>query len=404
LAENNFGITLVPVGGEIVGENPIRAAIAEIFEEMAQTLETGGFAQRCRVGLTVLGSEHGPEELVRGAELAQKNDPNIQVVIIGNGVQTNLETVAAADEKEAHAVMDEMLLNHTLDAAVTMHYSFPIGVSTVGKVITPAKGQEMFLATTTGMSATERIIAMLKNTIYGIAVAKACGKPQPTVGILNIDGARQVERALNKLAAAGYHIDFTESARTDGGVVMRGNDLLMGVPDIMVNDSLTGNVLMKVFSAYTTGGTYEALGNGYGPGVGEDYDRIICIVSRASGAPVIAGAVKFAADCAKGKLLETAKAEFVAAKKAGWDDLIKSLSANASPIRQTEETPCSPPPKVVSDAIPGVDVLQLEEAVQVLWKAGIYAESGMGCTGPIVMIAPEDKERAIKLLKEKEYL
>ncbi|WP_217805841.1 glycine/sarcosine/betaine reductase complex component C subunit alpha [Sporomusa malonica] len=391
--------------GEIMGKNLIKTAIAEIFGEMAQALETGSIAKSCRVGLTVLGSDHGPEELVRGAELAQKQDPNIQVVIIGSGVETQLETVAALDEREAHAAMDEMLLNHSLDAAVTMHYNFPIGVSTVGKVITPGKGQELFLATTTGTSATERITAMLRNTIYGIAVAKACENPKPTVGVLNIEGARQVERALKKLKAGGYQIDFAESARSDGGIVMRGNDLLLGVPDVMVNDSLTGNVLMKVFSAYSTGGTYEAVGSGYGPGVGEDYDRIICIVSRASGAPVIAGAIRFAANCAKGNLRQKAKAEFAAAKKAGWETIVKSLSANALPSKQDDEkVAVSPSKKAVTDSIPGVEVMQLEDAVQVLWKAGIYAECGMGCTGPIVMIAPEDRERALELLKAKEYL
>ena len=29
----------------------------------------------------------------------------------------------------------------------------------------------------------------------------------------------------------------------------------------------------------------------------------------------------------------------------------------------------------------------LEDAVKALWKAGIYAESGMGCTGPIVLLS-----------------
>ena len=67
LAKNNFGIILVPMEGEIMGKSPIRAAIAEVFEEMAQAMETGTFGKRNRVGLTILGSEHGPEELVRGA-------------------------------------------------------------------------------------------------------------------------------------------------------------------------------------------------------------------------------------------------------------------------------------------------------------------------------------------------
>lgn len=384
-------------------KEPMRSVIAEVFEEIAQGLEANAFGKKVRVGLTILGSEHGPEELVRGGELAQELNPDIQVVLLGHGVQTQLETVAASDEKEAHALMDEMLLNHTLDAAVTMHYNFPIGVATVGRVITPAKGKEMFLATTTGTSATERVPAMLRNTVYGIAVAKACGKANPTVGILNIDGARQLERALIKLKNGGYPITFTESARADGGIVMRGNDLLMGGPDIMVQDSLTGNVLMKVFSAYSTGGNYEASGYGYGPGVGEDFNRIICIISRASGAPVVSGAIRLAADCCKGKLAEKVKAELTAAKKAGWDDLLQSVSRGTQNVnKEREVTP--PPKKPVTDSIPGVDVMQLEDAVQALWEVNIYAECGMGCTGPIVLIAPEDREKALETLIKHEFL
>ncbi len=34
-------------------------------------------------------------------------------------------------------------------------------------------------------------------------------------------------------------MNFAESNRADGGVLMRGNDLLQGVPDVMVNDTLT---------------------------------------------------------------------------------------------------------------------------------------------------------------------
>lgn len=388
-----------------MGGNQMRQTIAEVFEEMANALENDFTGKKTRIGLTILGSELGPNELVCGAELAQSQNSDINVVIIGSGVETTLEKVEAADENEAHAIMDKMLLNGTLDAAVTMHYNFPIGVSTVGRVVTPAKGKQMFLATTTGTSATERITAMLKNTLYGIATAKACGNTNPTVGILNIDGARQVERAIKKLQEGGYPIHLTESARADGGVVMRGNDLLMGVPDIMVQDSLSGNVLMKVFSAYSTGGNYEALGYGYGPGVGEDFDRIICIISRASGAPVIAGAIRYAADCAKGKLQEKVKSEFAAAKKAGWNELIKSLGSSSVTDKKADEGEIDPPPKKpVTDSIAGVEIMEIENAVFVLWKAKIYAESGMGCTGPIVMVAPEDTEKAVELLKANGYL
>ena len=64
----------------------------------------------------------------------------------------------------------------------------------------------------------------------------------------------------------------------------------------------------------------------------------------------------------------------------------------------------APPTKVVTAEIAGIDILELENAVRVLWAAGIYAESGMGCTGPIVMVSPDDKARAVEALEQARYL
>ncbi len=368
----------------------IKETIAQVFDEISEGLAHGSFGRRTRVGLTTTGSEHGAEEMRRGAALAQA--PDIEVVLIEE-----------EDAGAAQARMDAMLDSGELDAAVTMHYSFPIGVSTVGRVITPGYGRGMYIASTTGTSDTERVSAMLKNAISAIAVAKACGNANPTVGILNLDGARQVERALQKLQGAGYPIDFTQSARADGGVVMRGNDLLQGVPDIMVMDSLTGNVVIKLMSAFTSGGNYESLGDGYGPGVGDGYGRIVNIISRASGAPVVAGALRFAGACARGNLPKKARDEFARARKAGLDAILKGL---AQPIAQESGAAevKQPPEKVVTEEITGVEILVLEEAVRVLWKKGIYATSGMGCTGPVIMVAGEDHGAAIEALKAAEYL
>ena len=47
--------------------------------------------------------------------------------------------------------------------------------------------------------------------------------------------------------------------------------------------------------------------------------------------------------------------------------------------------------------------MELEDAVAVLWKNGIYAESGMGCTGPIVMVNEEKVAAAIKALSSGGY-
>lgn len=375
--------------------------LAQTFNQIADALETGVYGERVRVGVTVLGSEHGPAEIVRGAEMAQAANPDIEVVLVGPEVDSELPRIAANDEKEQHKVMEQALESGDLAACVTMHYSFPIGVSTVGRVFTPGRGREMFLATTTGTSATDRVEAMIRNAIYGIATAKAHGIAHPTVGILNVDAARAVERALEKLAAGGYEINFAESIRADGGPVMRGNDLLVGTPDVMVTDTLTGNVLMKVFSAYSTGGDYETLGYGYGPGVGEGYDKIILILSRASGAPVVANAIQYGAAVAQGNLISVAAQEFAAAHKAGLTALLQELQPAAT---ATEEEVVAPPKKVTTEEIPGIDILEMEDAQKAVWKAGVYAATGMGCTGPVILVAKEDYEAAVDALVKAGYI
>ena len=115
------------------------AAVAELFSEMAEGLETGRFGRRPRIGLTVLGSEHGPEEMVAGAELAARADGDVEVVLVGpaspeDARSRGLAAVWASDEAAQHARMEELLDSGELDACVTMHYTFPIGVSTVGKI------------------------------------------------------------------------------------------------------------------------------------------------------------------------------------------------------------------------------------------------------------------------------
>ena len=47
--------------------------------------------------------------------------------------------------------------------------------------------------------------------------------------------------------------------------------------------------------------------------------------------------------------------------------------------------------------------MDLEEAVRELWKRDIYAESGMGCTGPLVMISEANREKAAEILKKAGY-
>ncbi len=381
----------------------VKKMIGEVFEEISEGLITGSFGKKVKIGITVKGSELGIENILKGVEMASEKDPSIEAVLITPKVESKFTQFNVDSEEEQHRKMEELLDNHTIDACVTMHYSFPIGVSTVGRVITPGRGKEMCLATTTGTSSNHRVEAMIKNGIYGIITAKALGIENPTVGIANLDGARQVERALLELKSGGYPITFSESQRADGGVIMRGNDLLLGTPDVMINDTLTGNLLMKVFSSYTTGGDFEAMGYGYGPGIGEGYERLIMILSRASGSPVVCNAILYAAKLVRGNIKEVAKKEFEKANKAGLKAVIEKYSQTKDKKEASEEV--APPPKeIVTFAIAGVDVMEIEDAVKVLWKEKIYAESGMGCTGPVVMVCEANSDKAKETLSKAGFI
>ena len=372
-----------PADGKIIKE-----AIAKTFTDIADGPEAGTFGKTPVIAIAADGSEHGGEVLDEAVKLTSKK---------------GIRTVLLRGEN-AHSEMEEMLKSGRIDGAVTMHYPFPIGVSTVGKIVTPAMGKSMYLATTTGTSDTDRTAAMIKNAIYGIIAAKADGVEEPTVGIANIDGARQCEKALRQLRENGYPIKFAESSRADGGIVMRGNDLLRRSADVIVMDSLTGNLMVKIFSSYTTGGSYESLGWGYGPGVGEDFEHIIMIISRASGAPLIAGAAEYAAELIKNDLTRIAKSELAMARKAGLDEILAEI-CDAGRSDSSEKKSIEPPQKeVVTAQIAGIEVMDLEDAVSCLWEEKIYAESGMGCTGPIVMISEANKEKALKILEKKKFV
>lgn len=376
--------------------------IAEALLEIAEGIESGSFAKKPKIGLTILGSEHGVENMLEAVRLAKS--PAYDIVLIGPKQEgCDLETHEVSSEEEAHKKMEELLDKKVIDGCVTLHYTFPIGVSTIGRVVAPSTGREMLIATTTGTSSLNRVEGMLRNAIAGVSVAKSLGVKKPTVGVLNVDGAKQVERALETLIENGYDLALAESARADGGAILRGNDILQGVPDVCVTDSLTGNILMKVFSAFSTGGSYEATGFGYGPGVGKDFDRNICIVSRASGAPVVAHAIKYAADLVMGNFKKVKADEYKAVESASYDKVIETLQPKKEAAEENEVVE-APPKEVVTDSISGIEILDLEDAVQALWKEGIYAESGMGCTGPIVMITEANHEKATAILKDKGFI
>ncbi|MBQ3652967.1 MAG: glycine reductase [Synergistaceae bacterium] len=377
----------------------IKKLVGEALCEIIESAKTGG--PKVRVGLMASGSEHGAEEIARGARLALQNSGNVIPVLIGPKVKgyEDMEYIDCA-ECDIPARLEEAVKSGEVAGAVAMHFPFPLGVTTIGRVFTPGRGKPMILASTTGTSSTVRGEAMLRNAVYGIAVAKSVGIANPTVGILNVDTAQPVFRALTHMKERGYSITFGESTRADGGSVLRGNDILTGAVDVCVTDTLTGNVLVKMFSSFTTGGSYEATGWGYGPSCGEGWKNVVSIVSRASGAPVIANALAFTASVIQGKLPELVAEELKAARKAGLDEEIESLTPKTA---QAEEVK-APPAEPTDDELHGIDVLEIDNAVKVLWKEGIYAESAMGCTGPVIKMPARHMEKAAEILKANGYL
>ncbi|MDR3230467.1 MAG: glycine reductase [Synergistaceae bacterium] len=380
----------------------IKKLVGESLAEIISAAKSGG--PKVRVGLMAAGSELGGEELARGAQLAVTTYGNVQPVMIGPRVSgyDELEWIETDDcESNISAALENALKEKRVDGAVALHFPFPLGVTTIGRVMTPARGRAMILASTTGTSATTRGEAMLRNAVYGIATAKSLGIAEPTVGILNVDTAQPVFRALNHLMERGYGVRFGSSVRKDGGSVLRGNDVLAGAVDVCVTDTLTGNVLIKMFSSFNTGGSYEATGWGYGPSCGEGWTNVVSIISRASGAPVIANSLTFTASVVAGKLPARVAEELAAAKRAGLDEEIAALTPRTA---VEEELVKAPPAEPTDEELHGVDVLEIENAVKVLWKAGIYAESAMGCTGPVVKLSAKHAEKGAAILKENGYL
>src|SRR5699024_4972099 len=144
-----------------MAENNIKSMVGKVFNDIAEAMERGQFREKIKIGITTLGSELGLDNIIEGAELAQRRDNSIDVILIGPKIDSQLTQVIANSEEESYKKMEELLENDEIDACITMHYNFPIGTATVGKTPTPGMGREMFIATTTGTAATDRIEAMI---------------------------------------------------------------------------------------------------------------------------------------------------------------------------------------------------------------------------------------------------
>jgi betaine reductase len=239
--------------------------------------------EKLRIGLTIPGSESGAQELYRGAAEAEAVLPGLEVVTFGE---------PDSDPDEAHRQMEAALASGDVASAVTFHYNFPVGTATIGLTRAPGTGRDLFIAATTGISDTDRVTALVKNALAGVAAAKAWGIARPEIGILNLDGARAALQTLKALKKGGYDISLAGSVR--GEELLRGNDILGGAADVIVCDTLSGNTFIKLLAGFSSGGRIEVSGSGYGPGIGGSLP-LVNIISRASSAAVVSASLLYSA-------------------------------------------------------------------------------------------------------------
>lgn len=81
----------------------------------------------------------------------------------------------------------------------------------------------------------------------------------------------------------------------------------------------------------------------------------------------------------------------------GKQPVIGGADASAAPA-------VMPAKEVVTYEIHGIEVIDLDDAAASLWAKGIYAETGMGCTGPVILVSEANGEKARDVLKASDYI
>ena len=105
----------------------IKKLVGEALSEIIESAKTGG--PKIRVGLMASGSEHGAEEIAKGARLALQNSSNVIPVMIGPKVKgyEDLEYIDC-EECDIPSRLEEAVKSGKVAGAVAMHFPFPLGL------------------------------------------------------------------------------------------------------------------------------------------------------------------------------------------------------------------------------------------------------------------------------------
>lgn len=140
-----------------MSDKRIKTLIADTFLEVADALETGQYGKKPVIGFASEGSEHGEDNIKRAMELAAYKGLDARLI----------------KGEDIHKEMEKLLDSGEIDAAVTMHYPFPISVPPLVKVIHPRHWKcHVSCHHNKATSDTDRIAGMVKNAIYGIISCK----------------------------------------------------------------------------------------------------------------------------------------------------------------------------------------------------------------------------------------
>ncbi len=113
--------------------------------------------------------------------------------------------------------------------------------------------------------------------------------------------------------------------------------------------------------------------------------------------------MSFADELVRGGVQKIAKAEFALADKAGLEEILRQKREASAPAAAKAEVK-APPRSPAPQASPGHRGHGHRGRRAGAVAKDIYAESAMGCTGPLVLVSDANEERAKTLLREAGYI
>ena len=241
-----------------------------------------------RIGLDIMGSDHGPAVPVRGAVMAQRELPaDVRLVLIGNQASIRELLVAEGADPSAFDIVpsqDDITMSDNPPKALqakprsSISIGFHLmkegkidafastgntGAMLVGSIfiikpiqgvirpciptLVPKEKGGLGVLLDVGANADCKADVLAQFGLLGALLAECVYHiPSPKVGLLNIG---EEEKKGDLLRQATYELMKDQSLYSFAGNV-EGRDLFTDKADVMVCDGFTGNVVLKVIEGF----------------------------------------------------------------------------------------------------------------------------------------------------------